>query len=297
MLKFIHTADIHIDSPLRGLANYEGAPVKEIRGATRKALINLINLAIEEEVSFVIISGDMYDGDWKDYNTGLFLLSQLSKLTSKGILVFIAKGNHDAESKITRELKLPDGIKVFSSKSPETVILQELNIAIHGQSFAKPAVINDLASSYPVPVHDLLNIGVLHTSVNGREGHENYAPCTIDTLKSKKYDYWALGHVHKGEILSKEPWIVFPGNTQGRHIREAGPKGCMLVSVNSEDSSIAFVEFRALHSLVWSLCIIDVSGVAEPYAVVEIVRQEVNREFIKNNKEFTAKQNRLINRL
>ena len=288
MLKFIHAADIHIDSPLRGLENYESAPAEEIRGATRKALNNLINLAIEEEVSFVIISGDMYDGDWKDYNTGLFLLSRLSKLTSKGISVFIAKGNHDAESKITRELKLPRGINLFSSKKPETFTLKELNIAIHGQSFAARAVTEDLASSYPAPVSGMFNIGVLHTSLNGREGHENYAPCSLDTLKSKNYNYWALGHVHKREILSEKPWIVFSGNTQGRHIKETGPKGCMLVTIDTETLSVVSAEFRALHSLVWSLRTIDISGISETFEVVEAVRRDVEKEFIKNNNEFTA---------
>ncbi|MCL4428164.1 MAG: DNA repair exonuclease [Deltaproteobacteria bacterium] len=252
MIKFIHAADIHLDSPLRGLENYEGAPVEEIRGATRKALVNLIDLALEEKVSFVIISGDMYDGDWKDYNTGLFLLRQLSKLTSNGMNVFIVKGNHDAESKITKDLKLPQGIKIFSSKQPETVSLESKGIAIHGQSFATPAVKEDLASNYPPAVKDMFNIGVLHTSVNGREGHENYAPCSIDTLKSKNYNYWALGHIHKKEILSENPWIVFPGNIQGRHIKETGFKGCMIVSIE-EDSNVS-VEFRNLYSLVWSFC-------------------------------------------
>jgi DNA repair exonuclease SbcCD nuclease subunit len=286
MIKFIHAADIHLDSPLRGLENYEGAPVEEIRGATRKALVNLIDLALEEKVSFVIISGDMYDGDWKDYNTGLFLLRQLSKLTSNGMNVFIVKGNHDAESKITKDLKLPQGIKLFSSKQPETVLLESKGVAIHGQSFATPAVKEDLASNYPPAVKDMFNIGVLHTSVNGREGHENYAPCSIDTLKSKNYNYWALGHIHKKEILSENPWIVFPGNIQGRHIKETGFKGCMIVSIE-EDSNVS-VEFRNLYSLVWSFCNTDVTGTVEPYEVVEKVRKSVEKEFLKNYGQFTA---------
>ncbi len=164
MIKFIHAADIHLDSPLIGLENYEGAPVEEIRGAARKALSELVDLAVEEEVSFVIIAGDMYDGDWKDYNTVLFLLNKLSKLTSNGINVFIAKGNHDAESKITKNLKLPEGIKIFSSKHPETFYLKNLNIAIHGQSFSAPAVKENLASNYPQAEKSVFNVGVLHTS-------------------------------------------------------------------------------------------------------------------------------------
>jgi DNA repair exonuclease SbcCD nuclease subunit len=294
MIKFIHAADIHLDSPLRGLESYEGAPVEEIRGATRKAFVNLINLALEEKVSFVVISGDLYDGDWKDYNTGLFLLTQLSKLSSQGIPVFIAKGNHDAESKMTRDLRPPEGIKIFSSRAPETFILEDLDVAIHGQSFATAAVTRDLASSYPPPKPGLFNIGVLHTSVNGREGHENYAPCTVDTLQSKGYDYWALGHVHKREVLSEDPWIVFPGNIQGRHIKETGPKGCTIVSL--EDGAVISVEQHNLHTLVWSLCEVDASGAAYPQDVVERVKENVEKAYLRNNKDFTAARVRVHGR-
>lgn len=286
MMRFIHTADIHLDSPLRGLESYEGAPVEEIRGATRKAFVNLITLALDEKVSFVLISGDLYDGEWKDYNTGLFLMAHLSKLSSQGIPVFIVKGNHDAESKMTRDLKPHEGIKMFSSSRAETFIPKGLDIAIHGQSFATAAVTKDLASTYPSPRAGLFNIGMLHTSVNGREGHENYAPCSLETLQAKGYDYWALGHVHKREVLSENPWIVFPGNTQGRHVRETGPKGCTIVGV--EDGVVVSVEHRNLHSLVWSLCEVDALGMAHPHDVVGKVKERVEEEYLKNDKEFTA---------
>ena len=286
MFKFIHVADIHLDSPLQGLERYEGAPVEEIRGATRKAFISLVNLALEEKVSFVIIAGDMYDGDWKDYNTGLFLLNQLSRLTSKEIPVFIVQGNHDAESKMTRDLKLPIRINMFPSKYPGTFLIEDLGVAIHGQSFTNPAVTEDLASSFPLRSPGFFNIGVLHTSVNGREGHENYAPCKIGTLKSKGYDYWALGHVHTREVLSDDPWIVFSGNIQGRHIKETGHKGCTIVKV--DDKSIVSVEHHNLNSIVWSFCDIDVSGEENPYDIVGRVSEKVQEEYTKNNKELTV---------
>src|SRR5579872_1133012 len=105
-MKFIHCADIHLDSPLAGLDRYEWAPVAEIRGATRRAFENVIGLALEEEVRFLVIAGDLYDGDWRDYNTGLFFVKQMSLLNDAGIPVYLIKGNHDAESKITRRLRL-----------------------------------------------------------------------------------------------------------------------------------------------------------------------------------------------
>ncbi len=258
MFKFIHAADIHLDSALRGLLRYEGAPVDEIRSATRRAFDNLIDLAIIEEVDFVLLAGDLYDGDWKDYNTGLYFIERMGRLREADIPVFIVAGNHDAASQITKHLRLPDNVKMFATGSPERVVLENLPVAIHGQGFANRAVTEDISQAYPQGDPLLFNIGLLHTCLDGKPGHEPYAPCTVDGLRSKGYQYWALGHVHKREEVSRDPWIVFPGNTQGRHIRETGPKGCTLVTV--DNGEVAQVEHRDLDVLRWSLCEIDITG-------------------------------------
>ena len=231
MVKFIHTADIHLDSPLHRLEAYEGAPVEEIRQASRRALENLIELALGESVDFVLIAGDLVDGDWKDYNTGLYFISQVHRLKEAGINVFIVSGNHDSAGRMTRSLPYPENVHVFSHKKPETQTLHSLKAAVHGQSFSTSAVTDNLAAAYPEPVPGYFNIGLLHTSLNGREGHENYAPCTVEDLKNRGYNYWALGHVHQSEIVSSDPFIVFPGCIQGRHVRETGVKGGVLVTV------------------------------------------------------------------
>ena len=232
-MKFLHAADIHLDSALHGLERYEGAPVEEIRSATRRAFDNLIELAIDEEVAFVLLAGDLYDGDWKDYNTGLYFVERMRRLHDAGIRVFIVAGNHDAASQITKHLRLPDNVTLFSTRQPERVVLEDLDVAIHGQGFATRAVTDDLSQAYPQGDPQRFNIGLLHTCLDGKPGHEPYAPCSIAGLRSKGYQYWALGHVHKREEVSQDPWIVFPGNIQGRHIRESGPKGCTLVTVDN----------------------------------------------------------------
>ena len=257
MLKFIHAADIHLDSPLRGLERYEGAPLEEIRGATRRAFENLIELAIEEDVAFLLLAGDLYDGDWKDYNTGLFFTRQMAHLQEAGISVCVVAGNHDAASQLTKALRPPQNVHVFSTRAPETVVLEQLGVAIHGQGFPTRAVSDDLTQEYPLADPDLFNIGLLHTSLDGRPGHESYAPCSINGLRSRGYQYWALGHVHKREVVSEDPWIVFPGNTQGRHAREIGSKGCSLVTV--EDGRVTGVEHRTLDVVRWSVCAVDLT--------------------------------------
>lgn len=273
MFSFIHAADIHLDSPLRGLELSEDAPLDEIRGATRKAFDNLVDLAIREKVDFVLLAGDIYDGDWKDFNTGLFFTKRMVKLNEEGIKVFIVSGNHDAASQISKNLRLPENVLVFPTRKPETQILNDIGVAIHGQSFAGRSVTEDLSSRYPQATNEYFNIGLLHTALSGREGHEPYAPCTVDGLKSKGYQYWALGHVHQREIVHKNPWIVFPGNIQGRHIRETGSKGCTLVTVDG--GLVTRVAQVPLDVLSWQQCRIDVTDCRNLDEVYERVQKRL----------------------
>jgi len=274
-VKFLHAADVHLDSPLHGLERYEGAPVEGLRGATRRAFDNLVDLAIEEGVACVLLAGDLYDGDWKDYNTGLYFVDRMRRLETAGIRVFIVAGNHDAASQITKQLRLPDNVTLFSTGRPETVVLEDLGLAVHGQGFARREVTEDLSSTYPQADPHLFNIGLLHTCLDGKPGHEPYAPCTVDGLRSKGYDYWALGHVHNREVVSQDPWIVFPGNIQGRHARETGPKGCTLVTVS--DGEVTAVEHRDLDVLRWTRCTVDVTDGASLDDIYDQVRDALQQ--------------------
>ncbi len=276
MFKFIHAADLHLDSPLRGLARYEGAPTEELRGATRQALEGLIRIAIEEAVTFVLFAGDIYDGDWRDYNTGLFFGSQMSKLRQAGIKVFLISGNHDAQSQITKTIHLPENVRQLSTRKAETVRLDDLEVAIHGRGFSKRAVTEDISETYPAAMAGYFNIGMLHTSATGREGHEPYAPCTTSGLSAKGYDYWALGHVHKREVLCEDPWIVFSGNIQGRHIREQGVKGCSIVTV--KDSAVCNVEHRGLDVVRWHHVQVDATDVQDGDEILEKVGEAVQEK-------------------
>ncbi len=264
-MKFLHCADLHVDSPLRGLERYEGAPVDEARAATRRAFENMVSLALSERVAFVLIAGDLYYDDWPDFNTGLFFARQMGRLAEGGIRVFVVKGNHDASSRITRSLRLPANVHVFDDRAAGTVILDDLGIAVHGRSFATGAVSEDLAAGYPQAVPGLFNIGLLHTSLTGRPGHASYAPTTLDVLRARGYHYWALGHVHAREFVCTDPWVVYPGNAQGRHARETGPKGCMLVDW---DGVRVEPRFAALDVLRWSLVSVDIGGLADADAVL-----------------------------
>ncbi len=257
-MRFIHAADVHLDSPLRGLDAYEGAPVEAIRGATRSACQNLVRLAITERVDFVVLAGDLYDGDWPDYNTGLFFMNRMRELEKAGIPVVLLSGNHDAASKITARLTHPRNVRVLPTDRPGTETLDFLRVALHGQGYALPAETRNLAAEYPPPVAGFFNIGILHTALDGRDGHEPYAPCALAELLARGYDYWALGHIHHRESVNgpKRVRVEYPGNVQGRHVRESGAKGCLLVTVSSD--GLAEPEFHPVDVFRWE----SVSAVA-----------------------------------
>ncbi|MEM7245878.1 MAG: DNA repair exonuclease [Acidobacteriota bacterium] len=274
-MRYVHAADLHLDSPLRGLERHEGAPVEEIRGATRRAFDNLIDLCLTQEASFLLLSGDLYDGDWKDYSTGLFMTKRLAQLREAGTRVFLIRGNHDAASRITKQLELPDNCTELATRAPETVIDEDLGVAVHGQGYAQRAVTVDLAADYPDALTDLHNIGLLHTALDGREGHDPYAPTSVELLGSKGYDYWALGHVHQREVLATDPWIVFPGNPQGRHARELGAKGASLVEV--DDGRVVSVEHQVLDVVRWERVEVDVTDFLDLDEILEHLRHQLER--------------------
>jgi len=276
MFKFIHAADVHIDSPLRGLSKYESAPAESLRNACRKAFENLIELAIEEKVAFVLLAGDLYDGDWKDYSTGIFLSRQMGRLGKNDISVFAVAGNHDAANRMTKALDNPANMKMLSSRKVETIRLDNCAVAIHGRSFGTQHVDKNLVTEFRAAEKGMFNIGLLHTSLDGREGHALYAPCTTDDLRSKGYQYWALGHIHKQEFVSEEPHIVFPGCIQGRHIRETGAKGCVLVTV--EDGFVSEIEKCPLDVLRWVICRVDLTDASEMREVLEHTRISISNE-------------------
>lgn len=273
-MKFIHAADLHIDSPLKGLDGYAGAPLERLRGATRQAFLGLVAAAIERRVDLIVLAGDIFDGNWQDFRTGLFFREQLVRLTRAGVRVFIAKGNHDAESQITRQLPAVEGVHLFSSRGCETIRLDDLGVALHGRSFPQRAVNEDFVSGYNPPVPGLFNIGVLHTSLTGSPDHDPYAPTSVAALSACGYDYFALGHIHARQVVQEaDPRIVFPGNLQGRHAKEVGAKGCELVTVTG--GRIESTEALAFDVVRWHQIRLDVAALA----TIDALAASCSREF------------------
>ena len=269
--RFLHAADIHLDSPLIGLSNIEGQVADRIRAAPRAAFESLVERVIESEIDFLVIAGDLYDGSWRDYKTGLFFAEQMGRLHQYRIPVYLLHGNHDAQSQITKPLVLPDNVNVFGVRNPETFRNEEINVVLHGQSYRQTAVTENLVPGYPSPIDGAFNIGVLHTALGGMGGHANYAPCDLKELVAKGYDYWALGHVHKRQVLHVQPHVVFPGNLQGRHIRETGPKGAYLITVEGGDvADLTPLDFDVVR---WEAHEVDVTIAVDIGEVVDLMRE------------------------
>lgn len=264
---FLHAADLHLDSPMRGLARQPDAPIERLRGATRAALKNVVDLAIERDVAFVVLAGDLYDGDWPDYHTGLFFVGQLQRLVQHDIAVFMVYGNHDAASQITRSLTLPEGVVVFGTEAATTAAVPGVPAVVHGRSYGRRDETRNLAVEYPDAQPGVLNVGLLHTALGGAPGHAHYAPCSLEDLSSKGYHYWALGHVHTHHVVQTDPHVVFSGNTQARHAGETGPKGCVIVHADAH--GVSDVEFVETDTVRWA----RIELTAEPDATAGAVIQ------------------------
>lgn len=233
-MKIVHAADLHLDSPLRGLERYPGAPFERVRAATRDAFRNVVSTCLREEARYLVLAGDVFDDDWKDMNTGVFFVHELQRLREIGCRVLVLRGNHDFE--LTRALRYPEHVKEFGPARSKTrsYIFDDDGVAFHGVSYATKKVTDSLLPEYPEAIADALNIGVLHTNATGSTEHAAYAPCTVSELTAHGYGYWALGHVHSHAVLARDPWVVYPGNTQGRNARETGSKGCVVLECGGD---------------------------------------------------------------
>lgn len=277
--RFVHAADIHLDSPLRSLALRDADLAELIGNATRRAFVRIIDLCLDEQVDALLIAGDLYDGDQTSMKTARFLAEQLRRLDEAGIRTFIIRGNHDALSRITKELTFPDLVKVFAGRAEAIEVdrpLGSLPVVIHGLSFAQPHAPESLLGRYKPAIEGAINIGMLHTSLGGAPGHDLYSPCSLADLTATGFRYWALGHIHKRSVGEGACAIVMPGNPQGRDINEAGPKSVTLVTIGDDRS--VHTEERTTSIAQFERVVMDATGIADWRELVVAIARALEKE-------------------
>ncbi|GEL14234.1 metallophosphoesterase family protein [Pediococcus cellicola] len=244
-MKFIHAADIHLDSPFKGLRQAPDKVWQLIHQSTYQAFSNLVTTAIQENVDFVLLVGDLFDQVKHSIQADIFVNEQFERLNERQIPVYLSYGNHDYLNKNTEIMHFPKNVHVFATK-PEVkdlTLTDGTSVSIVGFSYGQQAVKEDVVDQFPMRNQSDFEIGTVHGSLDSLNAPEaNYAPFSKNELVNLHYDYWALGHIHKRQVLNEQPPIIYPGNLQGRHKNEAGPKGFYLVSNQGSQLSAEFVE-------------------------------------------------------
>lgn len=269
--RFVHTADIHLDSPLRSLAMRNPELAEIVGDASRQAFISIVDLCLSERVDALVIAGDLYDGDQTSMKTARFLATQMARLHEADIKVLKIRGNHDSLSRISKQLIFPDTVTIFGGR-PSTVVhgATGLEVAFHGLSFSHSKAPESLLTKYASPTAGAVNVGIMHTSLAGSPGHDVYAPCSIADLHGHGFDYWALGHIHSRTVHAGARTVVMPGMPQGRDINEGGEKSVTLVTVR-DDHSIE-IEHRATSIARFERANFDIGDALEWSDIVRSIR-------------------------
>lgn len=275
-ITFLHAADLHLDSPYVGLKHLPGPLLKRVQESTFVSLQKLVNFAIKKKVDFVIFAGDLYDAKQRSLKAQIRFRNEMLRLEREGIQAYIIHGNHDSLAGDWIELEWPSNVHVFTEQiGVKTFMREGKHVAnLYGFSYEQNAVRENMAVHYEKTAEDCYHIGILHGTISSNKDHVPYAPFQLSDLKNKGFDYWALGHIHQKQILDDTPLIVYPGNTQGRHRKETGEKGCYFVSIHEEGSKCSFIETC---DIIWEIIQISVTNIQTLDDLIQHCREELNR--------------------
>ncbi|MBZ0108868.1 MAG: DNA repair exonuclease [Candidatus Scalindua rubra] len=271
-IKFIHCADLHLDSPFQGLTTKEPSLADRFKHATNDAFVKIIDLCLSEKVDFLTIAGDTFDGADRSLHAQILLRDQLERLYKAGIPVIIAAGNHDPLCDWLTEIKYPENVHLLGSDKVDKVTIEKngkVITTIFGISYSVREVTENLSLKFLAEAKDTVSIGMLHANVGSKKEHAVYSPCTINDLKAANMDIWLLGHIHTPEVLCDNPLILYPGNIQGRHINEDGPRGCYIIKIDSS-RKISY-EFKSVQNILWKQEEINVKNILTSIELTDLL--------------------------
>lgn len=279
-IKFIHTADLHLDTPFRSLSSMNKDLAERLKDATFRSFEKIINLCISEQVDFLLVSGDIFDGEDRSLSAQLKFVKGLQRLSGERIHTYFICGNHDPLSSWLDYLELPENVFRFGSSKVEYVVYMKNGsplARIYGISYRIGSENRDLASKYKLKGRPLpFSIALLHGTVGNPGPHANYAPFRIDDIADKGFDYWALGHIHKKQIIRRaSPAVIYPGNPQGRDFGEPGQRGCYLVEMTQDNDPA--IRFLPTQNIRFEQVTIDLTGVDKINALSGLIDAATTR--------------------
>ena len=276
-VRFVHAADLHLDSPFKGLRAVAPDNVANaLYGATFKAYENIIELCISERVDALLVAGDVYDGADRSLRAQRKFVEGMERLHSAGIRSFVCHGNHDPLDGWEARLAYPQSCTRFGAEFKAVPVFDDdlARAVVHGVSYPTRDVTESLIPGLNSVDADTFSIGLMHANVDNNPDHDRYAPCTLNDLVQSDVNYWALGHVHTRKVLSeREPTVVYPGNPQGRHLDEPGPRGVYLVNV--EDGGNISLDFRSMDTIRWERCTVDIGAFETEQEVLDTLHDEM----------------------
>lgn len=263
-IRFLHSADLHLDSPYAGMQGLPESILNDVKESTLIAFNRLIDLAINEQVDFVLFVGDLFDQQSTSIKSVLTLKKGLQKLADHHIKAYLSFGNHDYGIGEKIDLTFPDNTYVFHTEDVTALPFEkngEVAAYVYGFSYERQKLKKKKVKEYELIHPEAFQIATLHGSLQSNTEHDTYAPFRLEELKNIPADYWALGHIHTREVLSKDPYIVYPGNIQGRHINEAGERGCYIVDLDRNDTQIKFHPLQTIQFEEKSIQDVEIEGV------------------------------------
>lgn len=275
-LRFIHAADLHLDSPMIGLKALPEQIFRRLRESTFEAFGNIVDAAILHEVDFVIIAGDLFDGEDRSIRAQTRFIKEMKRLEEKSIPVFAVHGNHDhLEGKWTH-LPLPENVYIFPHDVTAKTYINHCGttVNLYGFSYPKRHVYERMIQKYAKKDKADFHIGILHGHLEGNSDHGKYAPFTLKELLDKGFDYWALGHIHKRNQLNFQPPVIYSGNIQGRNRKELGEKGCYLVQLTDGEAELTFIESS---TVIWRELTIDAAAISSFHEIYAACKKNADQ--------------------
>lgn len=254
-MKFLHIADVHLDSPFLGLSFLPSELFCQIKNAIQLSFEKAVNFAIDNDVDLVLLAGDTFDSIHPTPQSKIFFANQIKHLVDRQIQVVMVLGNHDYSQIDDLLLNESPYFKIIGSNEQieqvDFMTKSQYKYRVVGFSYQHNHITEDIIAKYPPKNTSIYTIGLAHAGMKQSSvDQNNYAPFTLNEVKNLNYDYFALGHIHLRQVLSQEPWIVYSGNLQGRHVNEKDAKGFYFGQVD-EQSQNTQLQFIDVSPIVW----------------------------------------------